>query len=153
MKKESKSASQRHKLAVIPGFFPLLTNETTCNKINTCEKKQRTDKMNYRKPKRIFEDSGTVNPEEAYYVTLDNVTNRKNQDMKTMIDRGRYFSIFAPRQSGKTTFLKRLCDELHNNPVYIAIILSFQDNTDIAKTTFYELIEKKRGQSKKSQKP
>jgi ABC-type multidrug transport system ATPase subunit len=97
--------------------------------------------MNYRKPKRIFEKSGSVNPEESYYVPLENVVNTDKQDIKTMIDRGRYFSIFAPRQSGKTTFLKRLCDELHNNPVYIAIILSFQDNTDIAKTTFYELIE------------
>jgi hypothetical protein len=97
--------------------------------------------MNYRKPKRIFEDSGTVNPEEAYYVPLENVTNRKSQDMKTMIDRGRYFSIFAPRQSGKTTYLKRMCGQLHDNPVYIAIILSFQDYAGLSKKDFYSEIE------------
>jgi hypothetical protein len=60
--------------------------------------------MIYRKPERFFENSGTVDPEESYYVPLDNVTNTKNQDIKPMVDRGRYFSMFAPRQSGKTTY-------------------------------------------------
>jgi hypothetical protein len=60
----------------------------------------------YRKPVRIFENAGTVNPEGAYYVTLENVTNTQKQSLQTMIDRGRYFSMFAPRQSGKTTFLE-----------------------------------------------
>jgi hypothetical protein len=64
------------------------------------------NKITYQKPRRIFENSGSVNTKEAYYVPLDNVTNTLNQDIKTMVDQGRYFSIFAPRQSGKTTFLK-----------------------------------------------
>ena len=34
--------------------------------------KTNINKKSYRKPKRIFEDSGTVDPEEAYYVTFDN---------------------------------------------------------------------------------
>jgi len=55
--------------------------------------------MIYKKPKRTFEDSGYVNPEVSYYVSLDNVVNRHNHDMKEMVDYGRYFSIFAPRQS------------------------------------------------------
>ncbi|UCH92385.1 MAG: AAA-like domain-containing protein [Candidatus Aminicenantes bacterium] len=102
-----------------------------------------TNKMIYRKPKLIFEDSGSVNPEESYYVPLDNVTNRKKQDMKTMVDRGRYFSIFAPRQSGKTTFFKRMCDELHKDRTYIGIILNFQKYEKLDKTQFYAQIEKK----------
>lgn len=53
--------------------------------------------MIYQKPKRTFEKSGTVNPETTYYVPLENVVNTDNQDMKTMVDLGRYFSIFAPR--------------------------------------------------------
>jgi hypothetical protein len=57
----------------------------------------------YQKPKRFFEKSGSVDPEASYYIPLENVVNRDNQDIKTMVDRGRYFSIFAPRQSGKTT--------------------------------------------------
>jgi hypothetical protein len=54
----------------------------------------------------IIEKSGLVDPSASYYVKLENVTNLDNQDLKTMVDRGRYFSIFAPRQSGKTTFSK-----------------------------------------------
>jgi hypothetical protein len=98
--------------------------------------------MIYRKPERFFENSGTVDPEESYYVPLDNVTNTKNQDIKPMVDRGRYFSMFAPRQSGKTTFLEEIISHLHNNPVYVVIKLSFQfcKNLDIPR--FYELIEK-----------
>jgi hypothetical protein len=63
--------------------------------------------MNYKKPKRFFEKSGRVDASASYYVQLENVTNMDKQDLKTMVDRGRYFSIFAPRQSGKTTYFKR----------------------------------------------
>ena len=77
------------------------------------------DKLEYQKPGRTFENSGTVNPRLSYYVPLENVTNTKNQDMKTMVDLGRYFSIFAPRQSGKTTFLKRIRSQLHADPTCI----------------------------------
>ena len=65
------------------------------------EKKRSINKKKYQKPKRMFENSGTVNPQTSYYVPLENVTNTKKQDMKTMVDMVRYFSIFAPRQSGK----------------------------------------------------
>ena len=101
----------------------------------------KTNTTTYRKPKRIFEDSGTVNPEEAYCVLLDNVTNRKKQDIKTMVDRSRYFSIFAPRQSGKTTFLESIRGELHMDPTYVVITLRFQNFKKLAKTQFYGLIK------------
>jgi hypothetical protein len=60
--------------------------------------------MNYQPPKRIFENTGYVDPENHTIVNIENVVNSHNQDLKTMVDHGRYFSIFAPRQSGKTTF-------------------------------------------------
>jgi hypothetical protein len=101
-----------------------------------------TNKMKYRKPVRLFEASGIVNPETAYYVPLDNVTNTYNQDIKTMIDRGRYFSMFAPRQSGKTTFLEGVRRVLHRDQTYVAIILSFERYADLDKNQFFELIEK-----------
>jgi hypothetical protein len=101
-----------------------------------------TNKMIYRKPKRMFENSGTVNPDEAYYVPLDNVTNTKKQDMKAMVDLGRYFSIFAPRQSGKTTFFEETCAQLQTDPTYVAVILSFEQYAELEKTQFYALIEK-----------
>ena len=49
--------------------------------------------MGYKKPKRIFEDAGLVDPRSAYHVELEGVVNTKNQDMKTIVDRGRYFSL------------------------------------------------------------
>ena len=96
----------------------------------------------YRKPERFFEDCGTVNPNAAYYVPLENVTNTKKQDIKTMVDAGRYFSIFAPRQSGKTTFLEEMCASLHKDNTYIAVILSFEECRNIEPAQFYELIER-----------
>ncbi|UCH97127.1 MAG: AAA-like domain-containing protein [Candidatus Aminicenantes bacterium] len=95
----------------------------------------------YRKPKRVFEKSGMVNPEMSYYVPLENVVNTDNQDIQTMIDRGRYFSIFAPRQSGKTTFFKETCRQLHRDPTYVTIKLSFQDYKSLNKSQFYALIQ------------
>jgi hypothetical protein len=103
--------------------------------------KTNINKKSYRKPKRTFEKSGSVYPEFSYYVPLENVVNSDNQDIKTMVDRGRYFSIFSPRQSGKTTFFKRFCGQLQKDPVYIAVMLSFQDNKKLGKTRFYELLE------------
>ena len=78
--------------------------------------------MNYKKPKRYFEKSGVVDPVASYHVPLENVTNVDNQDIKTMVDRGRYFSIFAPKQSGKTTFFEDFCHELEKNTAYVAIL-------------------------------
>ncbi len=98
--------------------------------------------MNYKKPKRIFEDSGAVDPRMSYHVELENVVNTKHQDIKTMVDLGRYFSIFAPRQSGKTTFFEGFCQELQKDPTYVAILLSFQDYKNLDSKRFYQLIQK-----------
>ncbi len=98
--------------------------------------------MSYKKPKRFFEKSGLVDPSASYYVQLENVTNMDNQDLKTMVDHGRYFSIFAPRQSGKTTFFKGFCRRLEKNPLYIPILLSFQDYKNLSAQRFYQLIQK-----------
>jgi len=87
--------------------------------------------MNYNNPKRYFEKSGVVDPKASYYVSMENVTNMDNQDIKTMIDMGRYFSIFAPRQSGKTTFFESFCHKLEKDTTYIPIFLSFQDYKEL----------------------
>ena len=94
----------------------------------------------YKKPKRYFEKSGVVDPGASYYVPLENVTNSDKQDIKTMVDMGRYFSIFAPRQSGKTTFFKDFCSRLAKDPTYVPILLSFQDYKNISGEKFYSLI-------------
>ncbi|CAN2043530.1 Toll-Interleukin receptor domain protein [Candidatus Magnetomoraceae bacterium gMMP-1] len=97
--------------------------------------------MNYIKPKRSFENSGLVDPAMSYHVQLDHVVNTTNQDIKTMVDIGRYFSIFAPRQSGKTTFFHDFCVRIENDPMYISILLSFQLCKNLDRQTFYELIQ------------
>ncbi|MBW2740536.1 MAG: hypothetical protein JRE64_17210, partial [Deltaproteobacteria bacterium] len=97
--------------------------------------------MNYKKPKRYFEKSGVVDPDASYYVPLENVTNMDNHDIKTMVDMGRYFSIFAPRQSGKTTFFEGFCHELEKDTTYMAILLSFQDYKNLNSQRFYQLIQ------------
>ena len=91
----------------------------------------------YTKPKRFFEDSGVVDPASSYHVSLENVTNTRGQDMRTMVDLGRYFSIFAPRQSGKTTFFMDFCRTLAENPTYIPILLSFQYMKNLSGGEFY----------------
>jgi len=98
--------------------------------------------MNYKKPKRMFEDSGTVDPKMSYHVELENVANTKRQDIKTLVDLGRYFSIFAPRQSGKTTFFEDFCSGLEKDPAYVALLLSFQTYKNLDKQRFYQLIQK-----------
>jgi len=101
------------------------------------------NKIIYKKPLRIFEDSGAVIPQKAYYVGLDNVTNTKKQDLKTMVDQSRCFSMFAPRQSGKTTFLEELRSRLHDDPTYVVVILGFQNFKNLTdKSRFYSLLQK-----------
>ena len=98
--------------------------------------------MQYKKSKRMFEDAGTVDPKMSYHVELENVVNTKNQVIKTMVDMGRYFSIFAPRQSGKTTFFEDFCSVLEKDPAYVALLLSFQIYKNLDKQRFYQLIQK-----------
>ncbi len=97
--------------------------------------------MKYKKPKRYFEKAGVVDPNASYFVPLENVTNTDNHDVKTMVDLGRYFSIFAPRQSGKTTFFEYFCADLEKDPAYITILLSFQDYKTLEGDRFYGLIQ------------
>ena len=98
--------------------------------------------MNYKKQKRYFEKSGVVDPSASYHVPLQNVTNMDNQDIKTMVDLGRYFSIFAPRQSGKTTFFKGFSSKLEKDPAYVSMFLSFQAYKNLDRQRFYQLIQK-----------
>jgi hypothetical protein len=97
--------------------------------------------MNYQPPKRIFEDTGYVNPEISYHVHIENVVNRHNQNLKTMVDYGRYFSLFAPRQSGKTTFFMTFSMELEKDPEYIFILMSFENCTKYDSQKFYAYIQ------------
>ncbi|KPA16994.1 Toll-Interleukin receptor domain protein [Candidatus Magnetomorum sp. HK-1] len=96
---------------------------------------------NYKKSKRRFENSGLVVPDKSFHVYLDNVTNTTNDDIKTMVDNGRFFTIFAPRQSGKTTFFYDFCRSIEHDPLYIAVLLSFQTCQNLTGEKFYQFID------------
>jgi len=119
-----------------------LANPIVSSEGSMGDKYRRIEMTNYNKPKRYFEKSGVVDPKASYYVPLENVTNMDNQDIKTMVDLGRYFSIFAPRRSGKTTFFKEFCRRLEKDRAYVPILLSFQDYKSLQTQRFYNLIQK-----------
>ncbi|KPA17200.1 Toll-Interleukin receptor domain protein [Candidatus Magnetomorum sp. HK-1] len=96
----------------------------------------------YEKPLRRFENSGLVIPNQSFHVYLENVTNTANENIRAMVDRGRYFTIFAPRQSGKTTFFYDFCRSIEGDPFYITILLSFQTCKKLSETEFYEKMNK-----------
>ncbi len=98
--------------------------------------------LEYREQRRIFEDTGTVDPKIAYHVELENVTGVRKLDLKTMVDMGRYFTIFAPRQSGKTTFFENFCAKLEKDPTYIGIVLTFENCKNLNALAFYQWIQK-----------
>jgi len=96
----------------------------------------------YQKPIKFFEEQGVGSPVHCYFVSLDNVVNTKNQDIKTMVDIGRFFTIFAPRQSGKTTIFNNFCKSLEIDPLYIPILLSFQTFQNLSGAEFYANIHR-----------
>ena len=60
------------------------------------------------KKKRIFETRGPVYPDRNYVVPRTN----ELADLVERIKQGRYIVIFAPRQTGKTTFFRWALDAL-----------------------------------------
>jgi len=71
---------------------------------------------------RYFNTYGPVNAREHYVVPRSALV----ADLVEQIERGAYFTIYAPRQMGKTTLLRRLRDVLRERPGYLPVALSFQ---------------------------
>ncbi|MBI4646245.1 MAG: hypothetical protein HY738_06520, partial [Bacteroidia bacterium] len=80
------------------------------------------------KDKRYFNTSGPNIPEEHYTLMRENLI-AKGIDL---VDRKRYFTIWAPRQTGKSTFFRLLADELTRNNYHVAHINveNFQSATE-----------------------
>ncbi len=84
---------------------------------------------------RYFETRGPVNPEKNYVVSRTEET----VDFIERIKNGRYIVLFAPRQTGKTTFFRRALDKLSTeDPNYFPIQLDFQILRNVSSTVFYE---------------
>ena len=88
---------------------------------------------------RRFGTRGPVNPEQHYIVA-------RTEDLTDFINRvreGRYIVIFAPRQTGKTTFFQRAVAALTAEDLtYFPIQLNFEIFVDCDRTEFYESLAK-----------
>ena len=80
----------------------------------------------YQEPKRRFETAGTINPAESYFVDRKQIISEEGEEIRSLIDNHRFFTIYAPRQTGKTTLINELCDKLNQEKNRIAIKLDFQ---------------------------
>ena len=88
---------------------------------------------------RTFGTQGPVNPHDNYIVTRS----KETADFIERIKNGKYIVIFAPRQTGKTTFFQRAVDTLTTQEQhYFPIQLNFEEAADDTAADFYrELYE------------
>ena len=88
---------------------------------------------------RWFETRGPVYPEDNYVVA------RRDElaDFVRRIERGRYIVLFAPRQTGKTTFFQNALDSLETEgSIYFPIQLNFEGYVDSDADAFYRSLGK-----------
>lgn len=82
---------------------------------------------------RSFETRGPVSPEDNYVVART----EELSDFIDRLDKGRYVVLFAPRQTGKTTFFHRALETLPAD-VYFPIQIDFQSSNHLEPAEFYE---------------
>ena len=88
---------------------------------------------------RRFGTQGPVNPEQHYIVPR---TAELTEFIKR-VEEGRYIVIFAPRQTGKTTFFQRAAAALTAQDLtYFPIQLNFEIYVDCSRSEFYEFLTK-----------
>ena len=84
---------------------------------------------------RWFETRGPVYPEDNYVVARTD----ELADFIRRLEKGRYIVLFAPRQTGKTTFFRNALDRLEDvGSPYLSIQLNFEGYADSDATTFYK---------------
>ncbi|MEZ4730375.1 MAG: AAA-like domain-containing protein [Caldilineaceae bacterium] len=83
---------------------------------------------------RYFNTHGPVNAQEHYVVPRQALV----EQLTVQIEQGKFFTIYAPRQMGKTTLLNHLEVELRARPTYLPIVLSFELYESWSATQFWE---------------
>lgn len=79
---------------------------------------------------RFFNTAGPCLPEQHYMLPPQ----RRSVEARTLIDRALFFVLHAPRQSGKTTLLNTLAQDLNREGRYAALVTSvehLQRTTDV----------------------
>ncbi|MBM3240649.1 hypothetical protein FJZ31_30565 [Candidatus Poribacteria bacterium] len=83
--------------------------------------------------RRTFITGGPVVPEENYFVKRE----QELTDFLKRVEAGKYIVIFAPRQTGKTTFFYQAISELQKDPGYIPVALNFEMYSELEPDEFY----------------
>ena len=86
---------------------------------------------------RYFNTSGPCDPEKHYTVRREALI----AEGRKMVEQGRYFTIFAPRQAGKTTYFQLLLSELSQSE-FTPIWISFENLKNVAKERFYYALQR-----------
>lgn len=87
---------------------------------------------------RRFNYTGPVYEDEHYIVKRQEMY----EDFKEKIDQGRYFTIFAPRQMGKTTFLEEVVSNLNQDDYYLGINIDFERYKPFGEEKFYTTLHR-----------
>lgn len=87
---------------------------------------------------REFNTFGPVNPQRHYHV--DRVAVKAA--LRDKIERGRYMTLNASRQTGKTTLFREIIAELEGEGGYFGILLNFEELSHFAQEYFYEQLQK-----------
>ncbi len=72
---------------------------------------------------KFFNTAGLCNPEDHYMVD----PLKRLHEVEQLIEQKLYFTIHAPRQTGKTTYLYALARKLNAEGKYIALVVSFEE--------------------------
>jgi hypothetical protein len=86
---------------------------------------------------REFNTSGPCNPALHYTVMREDLI----QIGLEKVRKGRYFTLFAPRQAGKTTFFQLLLEAVHKEN-FIPIWVSFENLKTVTRDIFYHDLNK-----------
>ncbi len=81
---------------------------------------------------REFNTSGPCNPARHYTVMREALMASSLEKVK----KGRFFTLFAPRQAGKTTFFQLMIERLKES--YTPVWISFENLTTVNKEAFYQ---------------
>ena len=84
---------------------------------------------------RIFNTSGACIPEKHYTLMRETLIKQG----ESLVERGRFFTIFAPRQSGKTTYFQLLFRYL-NQTGYTPIRVSLEGMKTLGRAKFYQTL-------------
>ncbi|WGZ95826.1 MAG: ATP-binding protein [Candidatus Thiothrix putei] len=71
-----------------------------------------------------FNTTGPVHPEDHY--CIDPMTRLDWEEVRNLIDAKKFFVLHAPRQTGKTTTLFAMMDELNRSSAYLALYINVE---------------------------